>query len=319
MKKKMVSFIWLVVVIFLVSTIANGYPVKPIEVVVPYGAGGLSDSTGRIVVEYMKKYLDVPIVITNVTGAGGVVGSRKVLGAKADGYSLLWHHHSLLTAYLMGVADFSWDSFAPIAQILQTGSLMVVKSNSSWRSMDDIRDYARANPGRLKYGVNIGTGSHFGGISVEQAMGVDFTFIGGGGDSVRIPQLLRGDIDLCASGGLTKNYVEAGDLRPIAWLGEERIHAFPNIPTADEQGYAAKEVFAMGLYGPKGLPENVVTKLEEVLAKLAADHEFQQAIKDATMCRVQFKGTEEFRDYLLEEDSRLYKLARSAGILKPDK
>jgi len=314
------SIIILVIFLLVTTAVAAGssYPEKPIKLIVPFGAGGLNDTSGRITAEYLEKYLGQPIVIVNISGAGGAVGSREVLNAKPDGYTLLWHHHSLLTAYLIDVADFSWDAFTPVGQLLETGAMMVVKADSPWQNLDDLKKYAEENSAKVKFGVNIGTGSHFGAISVEKAMDVVFTYIGGGGDSVRIPQLLRGDIDVCATGGLTKKYIEAGDLRPLAWLGTERIHNFPEVPTAIEQGYDAKEVFALGLFAPIGVPENIVKTLGDALSKVANDNEFEDAIKQATMCNIKFRDANDFTTYLANEDARLYKLARLAGLLKKE-
>jgi tripartite-type tricarboxylate transporter receptor subunit TctC len=310
-----IIFLLILIVTFNVYAVEK-YPSKPIKLVVPYGPGGLSDLTARIVAKHMVKYLEQPLVIVNTEGGGGVVGSQEVLKAPPDGYTLLWHHHSLLTAYVMGLADFNWDAFTPICGVASTGATIVVKATSPWKTLHDLLEDARKNPGKIRYGVNIGAMSHFGGLNLARVAGVKFTFVGGGGDAVRIAQLLRGEIDVCASGGLTDEYVKSGELRALAYAFWKRSPTLPDVPTCRELGIDHYEVFTFGVYGPKGLSLPIIIKLEQAFRKLSQDPEFQKEMLYNQRCEVNFMDRNRFKKYLEEQTKWLEGLAKEAGIKK---
>lgn len=306
----------LLLVLLTGTAIASDYPAKPVKIVVPYSPGGLSDTTARLVAKFIEKrhLLDVPIVIVNIKGGGGVIGAREVLKAKPDGYTLLWHHHSMLTAFTFGNSAFTWSDFVPIASLVNTGATMVVRADSPWKTLEDLINYAKKNPGKVRYGINPGTMSHLGGISHALAMGVKFTFVPGGGDSIRIPQLLRGEIDVTSSGGLTIQYIKSGELRPLAYVGTKRHPILPDVPTLLEKGINSYEEFTLGLFAPKGTPKYVVKTWNEVFEKLSKDADFMAEV-EKKVCFVRYMPHDEFVQYLKKEQERCLEIALKAGII----
>lgn len=291
----------------------SDYPNKPIRLIVPYAPGGLSDSTGRILAEYLEKELGQRVVVVNIEGAGGVNGSQEVLKAEPDGYTLLWHHHSLFTANIMGNADFTWDAFTPVAAVMETGATMVVRKDAPWKTLQELLEDARSRPGQIRFGVNLGAMSHFGALGHAQTAGVEFAYVGGGGDSARIAQLLRGEIDVTCSGGLTVDYVRSGELRALAYMSERRAPALPEVPTSIEQGLNSTEVFTLIIYGPKGLPEEVVTKLDEAVAKIVKIPEFVEKINKQNVVD-SYLPPAKVAEYLASEQARLEEIAKKARI-----
>lgn len=311
----LVAFLLVLMVPVEVCAAGESYPSKPIKLIVPFNPGGLSDTTARVVVKHMDKYFDQPLVVVNIEGAGSIVGSQEALEAPADGYTLLWHHHSMLTSNVMGLADFTWDSYTPVCSVVSTGATVVVKATSPWNTLKDLLDDAREHPGKIRYGVNLGTMSHFGGLNLGLATGVKFSYVGGGGDAVRIAQLLRGEIDVCASGGLTVQYVRSGELRPLAYASDKRNPALPEVPTTIEQDVDSVEIFTLGIFGPKGLPKDIVEKLEKAFAMLCEDSSFKEEMR-SHVCEVTYMPSDVFGEYLDSEQIRLQEVAERSGILR---
>lgn len=293
--------------------LAAEYPTKPIRLVVPFAPGGLNDVTGRILAEYLEQELGQRIVVVNIEGAGGVIGSQEVLKAAPDGYTLLWHHHSLLTANIMGTAPFTWDAFTPVASVVQTGCTLVVRKDAPWKTLQNLLKDARSRPGQIRYGVNLGTMSHFGGLSHGLAAGVSFAYVGGGGDNVRIAQLLRGDIDVACSGGLTVDYVRSGELQALAYMSDTRSPALPDVPTGIEQGLSSTEVFTLVIFGPKGLPQEVVSRLNDAVARIVEDPGFVSRMHQQNLVPF-YLPAGKLVEYLAAEQARLEEIARKSRI-----
>src|SRR5665648_379491 len=116
---------------------AQSYPEKPIKMVVPYGPGGGSDITARIFAKYAEEYFGQPMVVANITGAGGAVGGQEVLDSQADGYTLFWHHQAMHAGYHTGVADYTWDSFTPICTAAGVeGNCILVDDEAPWNTIE---------------------------------------------------------------------------------------------------------------------------------------------------------------------------------------
>jgi len=297
---------------------AQSYPEKPIKMVVPYGPGGGSDITARIFAKYAEEYFGQPMVVANITGAGGAVGGQEVLDSQADGYTLFWHHQAMHAGYHTGVADYTWDSFTPICTAAGVeGNCILVDDEAPWNTIEELVDYARNHPGELIMPVNIGATSHFIGIGLDQEAGGDkFVFVASGGDADRIKQLLGGHVQVVPNTiNAAKEYIEAGEAKGLAITGRKRSEALPEVPTLLEVGYDILSVIDYGVFGPAGLSDDVVDTISKTFEKMCKDERIIKEINEVGTSII-YRNQEEFLELLLDEDVRYYKLARAAGMIK---
>jgi len=297
---------------------AQSYPTKPIRMVVPYDPGGGSDISARIFAKYAEEYLGQPIVVTNISGAGGSVGGQEVLNSKPDGYTLFWHHAAMHVSYHTGIADFTWDSFTPICQGAFTeGNCIVVAADAPWDSIEELINYAKNHPGEIRMAVNIGATTHFIGVGLDVAAGGGkFTFVAAGGDSDRITKLLGGFIEVIPNTiSVAKEFIEAGKVKGLAVTGPERSKALPEVPTLIEKGYDVMSVMDYGVFGPPGVPGEIVDTVSKAFEKMCKDERIIKEWNEQGITSL-YRNQEDFKEVLLEEDVRYYKLARFAGLVK---
>ena len=144
--------------VFLSSTMAfaDDYPNKPVKLIVPWGAGGGTDALMRVVAHFATKYLDQPMVVVNVPGVGGTLGARQGKDAKADGYTLTATHESVISSRIVGVSDFDYSDFIPIANMTLTPAMVAAQPNAPWNDMKDMIAAAKKSPGTIKFGGHPG-------------------------------------------------------------------------------------------------------------------------------------------------------------------
>ena len=313
-------FISLIVLLFSIglNVAASSYPEKPIKMVVPYNPGGGSDISARIFAKYAEEYFGQPMVVTNISGAGGAVGGQEVLDSKPDGYTLFWHHQAMHAGYHTGVADYTWDSFTPICTAAGIeGNCIVVPADAPWDTIEEFINYVEDNPGELKMAVNIGATTHFIGIAIDVATGGDkLVYVSAGGDADRITKLLGGHVDVIPNSiNVAKEYIDAGEVKGLAITGRERSDALPDIPTFLEKGYDVLSVIDYGVFAPAGMSDDVVDFISETFKKMCQD---ERIIKDLNEhgTSVHYRNQEEFKQLLLDEDVRYYRGARAAGMIK---
>jgi len=299
-------------------TTAKGvYPTKPIKLVVPYNPGGGSDISARIFAKYAEEFFGQPIIVANISGAGGSVGGQEVLNSKPDGYTLFWHHAAMHVSYHTGVADFTWDSFTPVCQPAYANNCVVVATDAPWNTIEELMAYIKENPGKVRMGVNIGATTHFIGVGMDIATGGgNIVFVAGGGDSDRITKLLGGFIDFTPNTLSTAiDFIAAGKVKGLAITSPERTPYLPDIPTLVERGFDVISVFDYGVFAPPGLPQEIVDIISKTFEKMTKD---ERVIKDLDKLTITplYRNHEEFVMRLLEEDARYYKLARFAGLIK---
>ncbi len=298
---------------------ADTYPAKPIKLIVPYGAGNATDAAARLMVKYLEKELSTSVAIVNVAGAAGTIGSMQVLRAKPDGYTLLWNHLSLLTAYHTGASKFTWDSLTPICNGVRFYKTLVVRGDAPWKNLQEFVDDARKNPGKIKWGVNIGAGLHFEALGFETLTGTKFHFVAGEGEADQINAMLGGRIDVCTpSPQIVMQYKEDGRIRALASSTEERIPSLPGVPTYKEEGVDLTFMYEPALYGPAELPDSIVERLNQAVANVMKNPEFIAGLAKLGMDPA-YMSQEDFRQHLLRLDSQMYMFARQGGLIPKPK
>ena len=294
---------------------ADNYPAKPIKMIVGYAPGGGVDTTARIFAKYAEEFLGQPVIITNVTGGGGSIGAREVLKAKPAGYTLLWMHEAILSGYITGVAKFSWEEFAPLGKAVATCDAIVVKADSPWKTIDEFMTYLKNNPGKIKMPVEIGSMSQLELAAIDNAAGgKKIVAVSGGGGATRIPKLLGGFLDAASLNAPSiPQYVKDGSLRPLAVCTPERSPFFPDLPTLMEKGYNVNKPFNMYVFGPKGLPSNVISKVNSALKKFSEDARVKKDLA-AILAVPSYMTPGDQAKYLTDLTVYLKDVAKKAGI-----
>src|SRR5699024_3605795 len=196
------------------SSGGNDYPTKPIEVVVPVGAGGDTDLNTRITAKYLEQELDESIVITNVEGSGGSTGIKELLSKEADGHSVLAYHNAMLVNNIYGLADYTYEDFkyAGVGIIDQSNTFLASK-DAEFDDIESLIEYAKENPGQVNVATETGAMTHLQVLEFEQKTGVEFNIVDAGGASDKITALLGGRVDIVPTSlGLVQDYIESGEM-----------------------------------------------------------------------------------------------------------
>ena len=251
------------------------YPTKPIRIVVPYPAGGGSDTFTRIIERALvdDKLLPVPVVIQNLGGGSGTIGSRDVLESAPDGYTLLMHHHALLGVYVDGVADYGPDDFEVFARTGSMSMVIIVREDSKYRSLTQLLEDARANPSKVTFGANPGSQAYFTGRQLELAHpGAKFAMVSADGGADRYARLIGGHLD-AGIFSLSEFLDFLGpegtppdqNIRALVLMSPERHEAIPEVETSREQGFEIYMENAYYWWAAKGTPQAIQDKLANIL------------------------------------------------------
>ncbi|MDP6428577.1 MAG: tripartite tricarboxylate transporter substrate binding protein [Rhodospirillales bacterium] len=252
------------------------YPEKPIKLIIPYRAGGGSDSLARTMQAAIEKHklLPVPLVITNITGAAGAVAARRVKDAKPDGYTILQIHNGIMAIAATGRLGFGLDVFAPVAQTTQSCIYLAVPSTQPWQTFEDLVKYAKANPGKLKAADSVGGITHFSWIQLMKVTGTKVGIVHYGGTSKRFASMKGGHTQAAF---MSPGWIKRGadQLRGLLWLGPKRHAAAPNMPTAKEKGIDVVSCLNRRFWMPKGTPAARVGYFAGLLKKAMATDEMK--------------------------------------------
>ncbi len=289
--------------------VAQDFPEKPVEMIVPWGPGGGSDTLMRIVANHGEEYLGESIPVINRPGVSGTQGLEDAREREPDGYTMAQIHEGLLVSHYTGVTDVHPDDFEPIASFALSPQYVVVNADTEWQTFDEFIEYAKENPGEVRFGVTLAGIPHLHAAMIEDATGAEFSYVGYEGTGERIQALVGGHID-AAIGDIASSleFVKAGDLRFLATGVTERLDATPDVPTLQELGYDIELTINRGLFVPKGTPEERIEVLEESLTKLENDEEFVEQV-NAAGAEVVIRGREEYADYMDELDQTVSDLA----------
>jgi tripartite-type tricarboxylate transporter receptor subunit TctC len=267
-------------------TCAQVYPSRPITMVVPYGAGGPTDAVGRIMAEGMKAALGQPVIIDNIAGASGTIGSGRVARATADGYTFVIGNvatHALNGALFKLQYDLVTD-FAPVLLVSSDPLVIVARKSLSEKNLRDFIAWLKANPEKATQGTTGAGGiSTVAGILLQRATGARFRFVpyrGGLGQAML--DLVAGQIDFmidAATNSLPQ--INAGTIKAYAVASKARLSIAPDIPTVDEAGLP--EFYALNwqaLFAPRDTPKEVIAKLSSAGATALADPDVRRRLAD---------------------------------------
>lgn len=299
------------------SVAADDFPGgKPIEMTVMFGAGSAADVTARHLADGMAKALKTPVPVVNRTGGGGAIGYTFVSQQKPDGHAIVWNSNSLSTTYHSGSLALDYTAFDPIARVSVELPVMAVKADSAFKTLKDLIDHAKANPGRVRIG-NSGAGSHthFSVAAIMSTAGAKVIHVPFNGGEATV-NLLGGRIEAVAQlPAAVVAHVKSGDLRVIASLGTKRDALFADAPTAREQGVDFGLDLWRGIAAPKGTPKEIVAALQEAVKTTVESAQFAEAGRKLGFVPA-FLPAREFGEQIAEDDRRLAAMMAELGLKK---
>lgn len=260
---------------------AQAYPEKAVQITVPFGAGGGTDTFVRTIQPFVEKQLGADLVVLNVPGAGSVTGSRGVISKDPDGYSVLVNHATLLTNMAVGKADFDVSSYELAASTTSIPLVVAVPASSAANSLDELKALlSGADP--VIAGVNIGAVNHFAMLMLEAELDAGkFRYVQTGGGAKTIAALLGEQIAVgVLSGAEAKPLLEAGEVKVIAALSGDRIPYLADVATAAEQGADVDFSIEHSWYFPKDTPADAIAAFSTALEKAIGDAELQAILDE---------------------------------------
>ncbi|MBI4184955.1 MAG: tripartite tricarboxylate transporter substrate binding protein [Proteobacteria bacterium] len=288
------------------------YPERPINLIVPFDAGGGTDVMARTFAPYVEKHLGsgASIVIVNKPGAAGLIGYTEVATAKPDGYTIgAFNLPGGITLYIQGTARYSLDSFDPVANLIDDPQMFIVHKNSPFKTMGDLVSYAKASPGVLTIGFGgVGATGHLSLLFVQGLPGLaDFKFIivpFSGGTQTRAALLGQHIAVSNQSVSEMASYAKEGQVRVLGVQSGERSPFLPDTPTLKEQGIDIAYGASRGFLAPKGVDAAILARLSEAIGKAATDSGFRSAAAKNYLT-VRYMDHRAYGAYLREDEKRL--------------
>jgi len=298
---------------FLTSSGMADYPKKDIELIVPYGAGGGTDTAARLIQPHLEKILSTKLIITNMPGAGGTVGASKFAQSKTDGYTLAFLPAGT-AVYQPNLREVAYDnkSFAPICMTINDPVGVSVGPDSSIKSLDQLITEAK-NRTVLAGTAAPGSIPHVGSVLLNKGYGVNLKPVPLQNSAKISAAVLGGQVDMTAD--LVGNAVKFG-LRPLAVLSDKRVETLPDVPTIDELGGPSIRLSIwFALYAPAGTPQAIIDKLSASCEKATSSSAYQDSVKKANRLP-QFMNSEELGNFFQSEYKRTADLFKEIGLGK---
>ena len=305
--------------LFTTTLCLAAYPERPIRLVVPVAPGGAVDVVGRITAQKLGGYLGHNVVVDNRPGANYIIGTEVVSKAPADGYTLLTTAggHTINPVVYKKLPYDTFRDFTPISHICNSSGLVIVVHPSvPIQTLQQLIDFARANPGKMIYvSAGWGNSTHIAGEMFQAMANVKLTHVPYRSAGPAISDLIGGQVPLMfGPSPVVVPLVQAGRLRPLAFTGLKRTPQLPNVPTVDEAGIKGYESTGWyGLYGPRGMPRPIVDKLNAAVRQMVQSQDVRDRF---TALNLEPVGStpEEFAKFLKEDYERYVVVAKAANI-----
>jgi tripartite-type tricarboxylate transporter receptor subunit TctC len=260
---------------------AEQYPSKVVTIVVPFSAGGPTDTSARLLGKTMGAALKTQMIVENVAGAGGTIAAARVANSPPDGYTVFFHHIGFSTAPSL-YRKLPYDTirdFEPIGLIGDVAMTLVARKDFPAKDLKELVTYVKANKDKVNLAnAGLGAASHLCGMLFMSALQTDFTTIPYKGTGPAMNDLLGGQVDfMCDQTSNTISQIKAGKVKVYGVTTKTRVSALPNVPTLHEAGLPGFEVSVwQGLYVPKGTPKAVIDTLTKALQTALADPELKK-------------------------------------------
>ena len=305
-----------------ISQAQEAYPSKPIQIIVPFPPGGVSDLIARPFAFSLEKALKQPVVVVNKTGAAGNVGIQSVAVAKPDGYTLLVALSTMsvtpeVDSLLNRPPTYKLEDFAPIALLSSDPSVFVVGKNAPWKTIQEFVVDAKRRPNQIKYSTGgVYAIMHLATELFAKAADIKLVHIPTAGGGPARSALLGGHVECSMPGpNHVYPYVKSGDLRALAVTGNKRLEAFPDVPTLIESGYDVEYYIWTGFFAPKGIPPSVLKVLREGTREAVNSAEFKKGMNNI-QSPITYLDADEFRNFWERDTKRLNEIVRLIGKIQ---
>ena len=300
--------------------LAQPWPQRPIQLILPASAGGNSDILGRILAENLRASLGQPVVMEYRAGAAGRIAAEAASRADPDGYRFFMTSsgpHGVVPAMYRQLSYDPVRSFVPVARLATSPNVLYVKGDSRFRTLADLIAFAKANPGKLNVGsAGFGTTMHLSAVLLGLKSGITFTNVPYKGGSEALTGVLAGDVDAAfESLPVVKPQIEAGALRALALTARERAALLPDVPTMAEAGLPAVESLSWyGVLAPVGTPQPIVARLSETLKAALSQPAIVQQLRSQIGAEPAYLPPGEFEAFYTRDIAAWTKVVEEAGI-----
>lgn len=294
------------------------FPTRPVTYIVGWSEGGGSDIVGRVLCAEAEQHLGSPLTVVNHPGGSGTRSYTEIKDARPDGYTIGNTTGTISTHKFMGNLDFGHEAFVPIITFNYDPGAIWVADDAPWETLDDLVEHLKENPESVTIASsNPGSVTRFGTLLLEQEAGIKFRIASqAGGESAGPGLVAGGHVEACQAAPVTaKSLYEAGEIRPLGVMAEERLDAFPEIPTYIEQGYDITIANYRQVIAPKDTPQARVDILNEAFTQAANSERFLNFMNESGSNPLDW-GPERSREYLEQQDALFRQIIEDAGLLE---
>ncbi len=297
------------------STVARAeYPEKPVEMTILFG--GTSKAIGQLLADQMSKIMSQPVVPVSRPGGGGAVGYTYVNGTAPDGYNIVWNSNSISTAHYKGNMPLTYKDFVPIARISIEAPVLAVRSDTGWKTIEDMVNAAKSEGRKLKVGISgKGAFTHVVSASLFQKLDLPVIYIPYGKGKAPA-ELLGGRVDAALQWpGQFISHAKAGKVNLIAVTSGDRVPVIPDVKTVKEQGVDMEMTMWRGLAAPAGTPEEAVNALQAAAKKAVESDAFKEASQKLGF-KIDYLPAGQFGELIEKDDQEISKVMDEIGLKK---
>lgn len=316
MRKQLRSIIVLLLILMTTLMVFSGcnqeskrkYPNGDITFLIPSGAGGGNDASVRALIQGMKNGLGVNIIPENKPASNGTVAAMEIVNGKPDGQKLYFNSQTLILMPHAGMKDINLDKFQPVAQVLEDTAAVMVRADSPYKTLDEF--VKAAGSSKLKVGHNgVGGIWHLSAVLFSKEIGADFQYIAytSGGNQM-LTALVAGEVDFCVIGPPeSKPLVDAGKIRALVVLNDEKHPVIPNTPTSKEAGLKLTFPVWRGIFTTKGADESVLETLNKTIKSTVESEDFKAFARNSGF-PIKYRNYKEFTEFIVSERTKYDKL-----------
>ena len=295
---------------------AASFPEKPVTILVPYSAGGITDQIARILADKLGKKWNQPVVVENKPGAGAAIGTAAVANGKADGYQLLIGSVGTVTnQFMLTSLPYKTQDLEPLLQISEAPNVLYVRSSLPVKSVTELVEYAKNNPGKLTFANSgIGSSPHLAAALFQDKAEISITNVPYRGTSAAIADFLGGQVDAYFDTMQSMPYVKQGKLTVLGVAAQQRVPSHPDVPTIAESGIA--DVMASSWFGvfiPAKTPEAIKTEISNAITEAMQDAQTTQKIENLGTV-IQVRDRQQFKQFFDKETQRWGELIKRLNI-----